>query len=409
MEAASPPAGRTPVLYALRHRDFRLLWAGQCVSLLGDAAFLVALGWRAFTLAGAGRLGIVLALQGTGLLATLLLGGALADRYQRRTLMIVSDLSRFAIVAALAVVDGSGALTFPLLCVFATSVGLANGFFHPAFGGIVPLVVEKPSLPSANVLIGLARQGSLMLGPLLAAGLYPAAGSATVFAVDAASFLVSAALLWQARPRVMEPQPGEGTVREIVAGARYVASVPWLWVTIALFSLVVMLQVGPAQVLLPKLVRQHFGLGVGAYGLLTSLLGAGFVIGLIAFGKTNPRRNRGVVSYVLWLSSSLMIVGVALSPWFALSAAFTLGRGVIVGYAIAVWETMLMEMVPEQMLSRVVSLDFFGSFGLMPLGLLLAGVVSGLASPGAIIAGGAVISAGLIVVVLTRPWLRAVH
>src|SRR5215210_9107895 len=88
--------GRVRIFDALRYRDFRLLFAGQTVSLIGDAAFLTALGWRTFTLVGSGRFGIVLVCQATGLLATLLIGGALADRTSRRRMMIVSDLARFA-------------------------------------------------------------------------------------------------------------------------------------------------------------------------------------------------------------------------------------------------------------------------------------------------------------------------
>ena len=83
-------------------------------------------------------------------------------------------------------------------------------------------------------------------------------------------------------------------------------------------------------------------------------------------------------------------------------------RGACIGFSIAVWETMLMELVPENMLSRVVSLDFFGSFGLMPLGLALSAGIAGLASPSAIIASGAIVSAAIIAGVMTRPWLRAV-
>src|SRR3954469_4580504 len=112
MEAITESQGRGRAFYALRHRDFRLLWSGQLVSLVGDAAFLTALGWKTFTIAGSGKLGLVLAAQGAGLLATLLIGGALADRYERRAMMIVSDVWRFAAVGLLAALDFSGHLNF---------------------------------------------------------------------------------------------------------------------------------------------------------------------------------------------------------------------------------------------------------------------------------------------------------
>jgi MFS family permease len=399
---------RVRIFHALRYRDFRLLFAGQAVSLIGDAAFLTALGWRTYTLVGSGRFGIVLFCQATGLLASLLIGGALADRFSRRRMMIVSDIARFVAVGALAGVDASGHLDFTLIVVLATLMGLGDGLFYPAFGGMVPLVVEPGAIPSANSLIGVARWGSLLAGPAVAAGLYGVTGSATVFAIDAGSFLVSAALLRLTRTRAVEAAAGEGTLREIWSGVRYVAGVPWLWVTIALFSVVLMLQFAPQQVLLPKLIQQHFGYGVGAYGLLTSLLGVGTVAGTLAFGQLQPRRRRGVISYVVWFLNSLAIVGVALSPWFGLACGFAVARGFCIGFGVAIWETMMMELVPPHLLSRVVSLDFFGSFGLMPVGLALAAGISGLAAPGTIIAAGALVSAAMFALVLTRPWLRAV-
>src|SRR4051812_2263643 len=116
---------RSPVLLAFESRDFRLLWGGQTVSLLGNSAFLVAIGWRTYTLTGsASKLALVFMAETVAMLATLLLGGALADRYERRRLLIISDLSRCAVVAAFAAVDASGHLSFGLLLVFAAGVGL---------------------------------------------------------------------------------------------------------------------------------------------------------------------------------------------------------------------------------------------------------------------------------------------
>jgi MFS family permease len=322
--------------------------------------------------------------------------------------MIASDLARFLAVAGLAAVDASGHLSFASLLALATLMGLGDGFFYPAFGGIVPQVVEPSSLPSANSLIGVARWSSLLVGPSLAALVYGASGSATIFALDALSFLLSALLLALAQPRPVEAKPGESTFRSIRSGAGYVAGIPWLWVTISLFAVVLMLQFAPQQVLLPKLVQEHFGRGVTAYGLLTSLLGAGTVVGTLLFGQLQPRRRRGVVSYWIWTANSLSILGLALSPWFGLAAGFAVFRGVCIGFGVAVWETMLQELVPEHLLSRVVSLDVFGSFGLMPVGLALAAGISGLAGPGTIIAAGAGVSAVLFAIVLTRPWLREI-
>jgi MFS family permease len=393
MEAITAAPSRARVLQAFRSRDFRLLWTGQAVSLLGDTAFLVALGWRTYTLTGSARsLGYVLTLQGVGLLSTVLIGGALADRYDRRTMMLVSDVSRFGIVGALTVIDGTGHLTLGILLGLAFTEGLATGFFTTALGGLVPLVVEEPRLGSANALIGMARQGSLLVGPSVAGLLYGFAGSTVVFGFNAASYLVSFAFVWATRPRIPERAEAQGTFREIRAGFRYVAGVPWLWLTIALFAFVLMCQWAPIQVLTPKLVRSHFHLGVRAYGLIFSMLGAGMIVGAVSFAQLNLRRRRGLISYLIWMANSLLVIVFALSPWYSVAVVASFFRGICIGFGVAVWETMLMELVPQHMLSRVISLDWFGSFGLTPVGLVVVGAVSGLASPGTIIALGACVS-----------------
>ncbi len=400
---------RLPVLRAFASRDFRLLWSGQTVSMIGDAAFFVALGWTTFKLEGSGALGIVLMLQAVGMLATLLVGGALADRYPRRALMIGSDLARAALVAVLAGIDFGGGLSVELLAAAALLQGLAGGFFMPAFGGIVPLVVEQPQLASANALIGISRQFALVVGPAFAGLVYGATGSATVFAFDAGSFVVSAALVFLARPRALERAAPEGALREIAVGIRYVARDPWLWVTISLFSVFLMVVLAPYQVLMPSIVENHFGRGVGSYGLLMTVQGAGMMVGTILFGQLDPRRRRGLLSYLLWIASSALVVVLALAPWYALAAASAALRGAAVGFGIAVWDTMLMELVPGNLLSRVISVDYFGSLGLMPVGLALAGAASALASPQALLAGGAALAALLFAAGLGNERIRTIQ
>src|SRR5688572_8673716 len=186
MDAESGELGRGRALYAFRSRDFRLLWSARTVSLIGDGAFLIALGWRTTTLTGsATSLAIVLMAHSVALLATILIGGALADRYSRRGMMIASDLARVAIMGALAFLEVSGELSFGLLLALAVAFGAADGFFYPAAGGIVPLVVESHELASANTLIGVSRQASFVVGPALAGSIYGVAGSEAVFGLNA--------------------------------------------------------------------------------------------------------------------------------------------------------------------------------------------------------------------------------
>jgi len=405
MEAAT----RIRALSAFRSRDFRLLWGGQTVSFAGDTAFLVAIGWYVTTLTGsAGSLGLVLALQSAALLTTLLIGGVIADRYPRRRLMIGSDLARGVLVGILAALDATGRLSFPAILVLVAMIGLADGFFQPAFGGIVPLVVEQPFLASANSMLNVARQTAAIAGPALAALVYGTAGSTTVFALDAASFVFSAALLWRARPRRLDAEPTEGPWRDLAAGFRYVAGVPWLWSGILVTTLILMVAMAPYQSLLPRLVRSHFHLGIGAYGLIFSLQAVGMVAGSFTFAHVNPRRRRAILCFAAFSINDAFMLLLALSPWFPLAAAASLARGFFIGVGIALWMTMLTELVPEGYLSRVVSLDFFGSFGLTPVGYLVAAGLAGLFAPQAIIAAGATLGALLWLLPLVSARVREV-
>ncbi len=304
--------------------------------------------------------------------------------------------------------DASGHLGFGLLIVFVALHGLGSGLFQPAFDGILPLLVEEPSLGSANALIGISRQAAFVIGPAIAGGIYGAAGSSAIFAADAGSFLVSAAVLAPARPRAYAPAPSEGLRRELNAGLRYIVRVPWLWMTIGTFSLVLMIGYSAIQVLLPKLVEQEWNGGVGSYGLLFTMQGVGMVIGSVALGQIAPERRRGALIYSLFAVNCILGVLMGLSPWFSAAAALQVGRGFCVGFAITLWDTMVMQRVPQHMLSRVISMDWFGSIGLLPAGLGIWAALSGLAAPGTLIAASSAFCDALFLLGLTDRRIRDV-
>jgi MFS family permease len=393
-EAVLQSTGRARALHALRSRDFRLLWAGQTISLVGDGAFLVALGWKSFSLTGSkSTLAIVLLAHGTAMLATLLIGGALADRYPRRTLMIISDVARLSVMVVLAVVDATGHLNLGLLIALALCYGLGDGFFYPAFGGIVPLVVDQHHIASANALIGLSRQGAFVAGPALAGALYGLAGSAAVFAFNGFSFAVAAVLMLAARPRPIEREEPKGTFREIADGVRYVVGVPWLWISIFLASFILMIAMAPYTALLPAFVEDQYGKGVGAYGALFTLQSVGMALGSIIFGQVNPPRHRVVIMYLLFAANDVFVIVMALSHSFELGLAAVFARGVCIGFGLGVWNTLMMQFVPVSKLARVSSLDFFGSFALVPVGYALTAIVASSFAPASLLIAGFGVSA----------------
>lgn len=393
MEAAAGSEGERPgTLAAFASRDFRLLWGGQTISFIGDAAFVIAVGWRVTALTRSpGALGFVLAAESVAMLATLLWGGVLADRYSRRLLMISSDLARAVVVVIFFAVEVTGHVNLTAIIILSACFGAADGFFQPAFGGIVTLVVETPMLPSASSWIGIARQGSAVLGPAIAGGLYGVAGPATVWAIEACSFVISAGALWLARPRRAEPQPQLGLRRELAVGFRYVISVPWIWTGIAAATVILMVAMAPYSALLPRIVHSHYHRGVGAYALLFSLMSAGMVAGSLVWAKWPPRRNRVFICFASFGVNDLGIVALALSPWYWVAAVAVIWRGFWIGIGISAWMTLINELVPENLLSRVLSFDYFGSFALTPVGFVIAGVAAAAVAPTTVLAVGGTI------------------
>jgi MFS family permease len=399
---------RPSTFVAFSSRDFRLLWGGQTVSFVGDAAFIVALGWRVTELTGkASSLGFVLALESLAMLVTLLWGGVLADRHSRRLMMIGSDLARGCVIGAFFVLETTGHVSLTAILVLATLFGLADGFFQPAFSGIVPQVVEQPMLPSANSWLGVARNGSAILGPGIAAALYHTSGPSLVWAIDGASFFVSAAALWLARPRAFTPGPQLGVRRELGEGLRYVLSVPWIWTGIAAATVILMVAMAPFTALLPRVVQTHYDRGVGSYGAIFSAMALGMVAGSLTWAKWHPSRFRVVVCFAAFGINDIGIVVLALSPWYSVAVIAAAWRGLWIGIGISAWTTLMSELVPERLLARASSIDFFGSIGLTPVGYVLAGALATVVAPTTILAIGGAIGATLWFAPLTWRRVRA--
>jgi MFS family permease len=142
-----------------------------------------------------------------------------------------------------------------------------------------------------------------------------------------------------------------------------------------------MIAMAPYTALLPAFVEEQFNRGVGSYGTLFTLQSLGMAFGSLAFGQTNPSRRRVIIMYLLFAANDICVIAMTLTHSFGLACLFVTMRGVCIGYGIGVWSTLLMQQVPSSKLARVTSLDFFGSFALIPVGYALTAVVAGMFSP----------------------------
>jgi MFS family permease len=362
---------RVGLLRPLAFRDFRLLWTGMTLSLLGDGVLLVALPWQAYQLsnhpAAMAAVGVALTVPQ---LLLVLVGGVVSDRIERRLVMLAADLVRGTALVVLIALSVIGALQIWHLLAFAVVYGAASAFFIPAFDALVPSLVPEERLVEANALDQFVRPAALWLaGPALGGVLVGLAGASTAFALDAATFAVSAAFLARMSRIRLERQDAitvKAAVLELREGARFVRSQPWLWATFVAATFTYLLFLGPTEVLLPYLVRNELGGGADDLGLVLAAGGLAAVGAALLVGQTGLPRRTMVFTYVVWALATLGVAGYGLahSKWHAMGAAVLVAGFEALG-AVA-WTTTKQRLVPPDLLGRVSSVDWFISIALVP-------------------------------------------
>ena len=412
-EGLDRPGGfaRGNFLSPLKHRDFRLLWFGMAVSLLGDGIFFIAVAWETYSLWNApGALSIVGIAMTVPTVAFLLVGGLVSDRCDRRLVMVWSDSLRATAVGLLAALVLMHDLRFWTLVVLVAVYGIGTAFFIPAFEAIVPELVPDSDLPAANSLDQFIRPLALrLLGPVLGGALV-ALDAGIAFAVDAASFAVSLAAVL-ALHRVPRPT-GERNVSTVAAlreGLDFVRRRVWLWGTLAAAAITYLVFLGPAEVLLPFVVKNQLHGSAGTLGLVLAAGGVG-AIGAAAFmgHKGHPRRDVTIM-YVTWTFATLAIAGygIATAAWQLMLACLLFNALEAAGTIL--WATIKQRHVPLAMLGRVSSLDWLISIGLLPISFALTAPVAGLIGVRATLVGAAVIGAVVTAGALALPGMRDIE
>ena len=282
-EAATPvaaaPAGLGRMFRPLGGRDFRLLFIGETISLLGDHFHFIALAWLALELTGSGLvLGSVLLVAGLPRVVLVLFGGVAADRFSPRTIMLVSNALRAVVVAILAVLVFTGQVELWMLFVLAFVFGMVDAFFWPAQGAMIPMLVSEDALPGANGLMQGSQQLTGLIGPALAGILVASVGTAWAFGIDAVSFAVAALALsfivGGRRPTVIgEHQPG--VLQTIRIGLAFVWRDPAIRSLILLSAVLNFALNGPITVGMAWLADNRFEGGAQAYGFILAAFGAG--------------------------------------------------------------------------------------------------------------------------------------
>jgi MFS family permease len=370
-------------LAPLRHPHYRLLAASMALSLLAAGLWAVAVVWQVVALhGGPATLSIVAALGAGGMLASTLLGGALADRIPQRRILLATELVQGATTAVVAALSLAGALEVWHLAAVALVGGLAMGLYYPAYSALVPVLVPEGELLAVNGLEGMVRPVlQSAAGPAAAGVLVASFSPGAAIAATAGAFLLAGTCLGALPTTPVRrdlPADGEaasGLLADMREGFVYMVRTPWLLATLLFASLMLLVFTGPLEVLVPFAIKDAGG-GPNQHAYVLAAFGVGGALGsLVVASLRLPRRYLTVMNLMWGLGSiPLVVFGFVSDLWVMVVAGAVMGATFQAGTVI--WGTLLQRRVPPALLGRVSSLDFFVSLAFMPLSMALAGTVS---------------------------------
>jgi hypothetical protein len=358
----------------LRSVTYRRFFVGQLASAFGDGMVTVALAFAVLDVTGStAALGWVLGTRAAFTIAALLLGGAVADRFSQRPVIVAADVVRFASQAVLAALLFSGnAHLWQILVLYAIH-GACSGFFYPAVSALAPQLVPQSQLQQANALRWAADAAGGVVGPAVAGVVLAAASPAWAIAGDSVTFAVSAvALAMLSLPRTARAHEAS-LLRQLVEGWQAFASRSWLWIANIQAAATNALLGAPFFVAGPVIAREHLG-GAAAWALIVAAGGVGELAGGVAALRLRPHRPMFTAA-LLFAGFAIpgALLALALPAWLVAAAYLAASAGGIAGNVY--WETTIQERIPNELLSRVSAYDWFSSLVAQPAGFAVAGIL----------------------------------
>ena len=397
LDAGTRPLGRAarvPLLAPLANRDYRFVWLGESISLLGDQFNTVALAWLVLGLTGSGfALGAILIAAAIPRGVFLLVGGVLSDRISPRDLALASNVLRAVLTTIVAALVIGERVELWHLAAVGVVFGTVDAVFLPAINTLVPRLVPSERLAAANAMLQGTGQLVGTIGPAVAGFSVALVGVGAAFAVDAASFAVAALMLWFVRSGATagrasndgappeaaldtEPPPHAQSIRaSLVEGGRVVLGDPVMRSIVVLSTAANLAFTGATVVGLPWLVLVRFGADAAALGLVFAAFGAGSLVGVIAAGSLpHPRRFGAIVlAFVLIMGIGLAAIGLA--PTLAVAGIILFGIGAMNGWVNIVVIAWVQGKTDPVMLGRTMSFLMLGSVVAAPLSLAIAAVI----------------------------------
>jgi MFS family permease len=387
---------RPHITRALAHRNYRLFFGGQSVSLMGTWITRIATSWLVYRLTGSA---LLLGTVGfCGQIPTLILApfaGVLVDRWDRHRMLVWTQALSALQSLALAVLALTGVITVPWVLVLQVAQGIINSFDTPARQSFVVQMVDDPAdLPNAIALNSTMVNASRIIGPSIGGIIIAAVGEGWCFLIDAISYL---AVIWSLVamhvPRT-ERVPRETTMlEELRAGVQYVTRFPPVRTALVLLGIVSAMGM-PYTVLMPVVASRTLHGGAHTLGFLMTATGVGAVAGALymASRRTVLGLGRVMVVATLAFGAGLVAFGLARSLWLALIVLIVIGAGFMT--EMAATNTILQTIVEERLRGRVMAFYTMAFLGTAPIGSLLAGVVADRVGVSATIVGGGIVCIG---------------
>ncbi len=395
-DPAAPPAPAEPFLHrtlaAFRYRDFRVLWFGAFTSTVGTWMQKVAQSWLVFDLTKSSFfLGLDDFLGQLPILLFTLVGGVIADRHDRRRLLLGSQYIQMtaAFILAALVFFGHVRIWHILSLSFAT--GLAQAFGGPAYQSLIPSLVNKKHLPNAIALNSIQFNLARVFGPLLA-GVALFFGMAACFGLNGLSFLVVIVALMSLHIKHIRPADRKPMLQEMKGGLAYARSEPSIIALTVLAFLTTFLGL-PLLTFLPVFAREIFHGDVSVYTHMMAFSGAGAVIGALVVAWLGRFKHMGLTLLIVQALFGALIVGFAMSRvwWWSCGLLFLAGAALIVVFSMTA--SLVQLIVPDHLRGRVVSIYMVAFRGGMPLGSLAGGYMASLTSaPQVLTVNGALVS-----------------
>jgi MFS family permease len=361
---------------ALRQRNFRLLFAARTISFFGTNLVPIAVAFAVLDIGGSvTAVGVAFAARTFAQISALLVGGVVADRLPRRTVMIGSDLANLSIQTLMGGLLVTGHATVWQVVVLQAAGGAAAAFHSPASTGLVPQTVSPDVLQQANGFMSIARYSAAIFGAATGGALVATIGAGWAILLDGLTYAASALLLAAMRvPGLAKRLAKTHPLRDLVEGWHAFVEHTWVWLLAAWIAAFFLLSYAPFFVLGPYLAKQDMG-GAGAWATVLTGEAIGSLLGGLAALRLRPGRPMLVCVLVFTLSSIQLVLLAEGAPFGAIAVAASIA-GFAFAFGSVIYETALQRQIAPEKLSRVASFDWLVSMSVLPIGYAIAGPVA---------------------------------